>query len=65
VLIGVKIIWNFGLYKAWKDMTGHALVPYLEPQWSLIATLALIGGSMLYSWIRTRNAQDRPERPET
>jgi tellurite resistance protein TerC len=58
VLIGVKIIWNFGLYKAWKDMTGEALVPYLEPQWSLIATLALIGGSMLYSWIKTRNDGD-------
>jgi tellurite resistance protein TerC len=55
VLIGAKIIWNFGLYKAWKDMTGEALVPYLEPQWSLLATLVLIGGSMLYSWIKTRD----------
>jgi len=63
VLIGVKIIWNFGLYKAWQDMTGEALVPYLEPQWSLIATLGLIGGSMLYSWIKTRDARDRPEHP--
>jgi tellurite resistance protein TerC len=53
VLIGVKIVWNFGLYKAWKDATGAPLVPYLEPQWSLLATLALIGGSMLYSWVRT------------
>jgi tellurite resistance protein TerC len=58
VLIGVKILWNFGLYKGWKDMTGEALVPYLEPQWSLIATLALIGGSMLYSWMKTRDAKD-------
>jgi tellurite resistance protein TerC len=58
VLIGVKIVWNFGLYKAWKDMTGEALVPYLEPQWSLLATLALIGGSMLYSWMRTRDAKE-------
>ncbi|MCZ8086434.1 MAG: TerC family protein [Brevundimonas sp.] len=55
VLIGVKIIWNFGLYKAAKDLTGAPLVPYLEPQWSLVATLLLLGGSMLYSWIRTRN----------
>jgi tellurite resistance protein TerC len=36
-----------------KDATGTALVPYLEPQWSLIATVALIAGSMLYSWMRT------------
>ena len=64
VLIGVKIVWNFGLYKAWKDMTGEALVPYLEPQWSLVATLALIGGSMLYSWIRTRDARDPPAKSD-
>jgi tellurite resistance protein TerC len=49
VLIGAKIIWNFGLAKelGW--------VPYLEPQWSLIATLALLGGAILYSLYRTRN----------
>ena len=49
VLIGAKIIWNFGLSKelGW--------VPYLEPQWSLIATLALLGGAILYSLYRTRN----------
>ena len=60
VLIGVKIIWNFGLYKAWKDVTGEALVPYLEPQWSLLATLALIGGSMIYSWVKTHNVTYKP-----
>ncbi len=48
VLIGGKIIWNFGLSKE----LGWA--PYLEPQWSLIATLALIGGAILYSLYRTR-----------
>jgi tellurite resistance protein TerC len=48
VLIGVKIIWNFGLSKE----LGWA--PYLEPQWSLIATLALVGGAILYSLYRTR-----------
>ncbi|MBX3430885.1 MAG: TerC family protein [Hyphomonadaceae bacterium] len=50
VLIGAKIIWNFGLSKelGW--------LPYLEPQWALIATLALIGGSILYSLFRTRNS---------
>lgn len=32
-------------------MTGEALVPYLEPQWSLIAILGLIGGSMLHPWM--------------
>jgi tellurite resistance protein TerC len=48
VLIGVKIIWNFGLSKE----LGWA--PYIEPQWSLIATLALIGGAILYSLFRTR-----------
>jgi tellurite resistance protein TerC len=53
VLIGVKIIWNFGLYKAWKAEYGAPLVPYLEPHWSLIATLALIGGAMLYSIWKT------------
>jgi tellurite resistance protein TerC len=54
VLIGVKIIWNFGLYKAWKEATGEGLVPYLEPQWSLIATLTLLGGSIIYSLWKTR-----------
>ncbi|NUQ71138.1 MAG: hypothetical protein HUU17_09985 [Chthonomonadales bacterium] len=28
--------------------------PYLEPHWSLIATLTLIGGAILYSLFRTR-----------
>jgi len=48
VLIGVKIIWNFGLSKE----LGWA--PYLEPHWALIGTLSLIGGAILYSLIRTR-----------
>lgn len=50
VLIGVKIIWNFGLSKElhW--------VPYLEAQWSLLGTLALIGGAIVYSLFRTRKA---------
>lgn len=48
VLIGAKIIWNFGLYKELH------LVPYLEPQWSLIATLSLLGGAIGYSLWRTR-----------
>ncbi|MDX2234335.1 MAG: TerC family protein [Hyphomonadaceae bacterium] len=50
VLIGLKIIWNFGLYKELH------LVPYLEAHWSLIATLVLLGGSMLYSLWRTRTS---------
>ena len=43
VLIGVKIIWNFGLSKelGW--------LPYLEPHWALMGTLGLIGGAILYS----------------
>ena len=49
VLIGGKIIWNFGLSKE----LGWA--PYLEPHWSLIGTLALLGGAILYSLYRTRN----------
>ncbi len=49
VLIGAKIIWNFLLHKELK------LVPYLEPQWSLIATLVLLGGSIVYSVWRTRH----------
>lgn len=48
VLIGGKIIWNFGLSKELH------LVPYLEPHWSLMATLCLIGGAILYSLYRTR-----------
>jgi tellurite resistance protein TerC len=48
VLIGVKIIWNFGLSK------GLDLVPYMEPHWSLIATLALLGGAIGYSLWKTR-----------
>jgi tellurite resistance protein TerC len=49
VLIGIKIIWNFGLSKELK------LVPYMEPHWSLFGTLALLGGSIAYSLWRTRN----------
>ena len=49
VLIGVKIIWNFGLSKE----LGWA--PYLEPHWALLGTLTLIGGAILYSLYRTRN----------
>jgi tellurite resistance protein TerC len=48
VLIGVKIIWNFGLYKELH------VVPYLEAHWSLIGTLSLLGGSILYSLWATR-----------
>ena len=45
VLIGVKIIWNFGLSKE----LGWA--PYLEPHWALMGTLALIGGQVVLSSI--------------
>jgi len=48
VLIGGKIIWNFLLHKELK------LVPYLEAHWSLIATLLLVGGSILASLWATR-----------
>lgn len=48
VLIGAKIIWNFGLSKE-LDM-----VPYLEPHWSLIGTLTLLGGSIAFSLWKTR-----------
>jgi tellurite resistance protein TerC len=48
VLIGFKIIWNFGLSK------GLGIAPYLEAHWSLLATLTLIGGAMIYSLYRTR-----------
>ncbi len=52
VLIGAKIIWNFGLSKelGW--------VPYLEPHWALIMTLGLLGGSIGYSLWRTREAPE-------
>lgn len=48
VLIGGKIIWNFGLSKElnW--------VPYLEPHWSLLATVALVGGAIVASLWATR-----------
>lgn len=54
VLIGVKIIWNFGLSKelGW--------LPYLEPHWALIATLSLIGGAILYSLYRARGVMRTP-----
>ncbi len=48
VLIGVKIIWNFGLHKELK------LVPYLEAHWSLATTIALLGGAILFSLWATR-----------
>jgi tellurite resistance protein TerC len=53
VLIGAKIIWNFGLSKELD------LVPYLEPHWSLLATVVLLGGAMLYSLHRTGRDHDR------
>ncbi len=57
VLIGGKIIWNFGLHKelGW--------VPYLEPHWSLLATLTLVGGSVLASLWTTRRGR-LPTLPE-
>ncbi len=48
VLIGGKIIWNFGLHKELH------LVPYLEAHWSLLATLVLVGGAILASLWKTR-----------
>ena len=48
ILIGGKIIWNFLLSKELK------LVPYLEAHWSLLATLLLVGGSILASLWSTR-----------
>jgi tellurite resistance protein TerC len=51
VLIGFKIIWNFGLHKELD------LVPYLEAHWSLLATLLLVGGSVLASLWKTRGAR--------
>jgi tellurite resistance protein TerC len=50
VLIGAKIIWNFGLSKE------LGLTPYLEPHWSLLMTLVLVGGAILYSLYRTRKS---------
>lgn len=58
ILIGVKIIWNFGLSKELD------LVPYLEAHWSLIATIALIGGAMIVSLFATRTrAEGAPATP--
>ncbi|HEY7798234.1 MAG TPA: TerC/Alx family metal homeostasis membrane protein [Hyphomonadaceae bacterium] len=48
ILIGGKIIWNFLLSKEMK------LVPYLEAHWSLLATLLLVGGSIIASLWTTR-----------
>ena len=53
VLIGVKIIWNFGLSKE----LGWA--PYLAPLWALVMTLGLLGGSIVYSLWRTREASQK------
>lgn len=48
ILIGAKIIWNFGLARE------LGLVPYIAPHWSLLATLALIGTAIIFSIFRTR-----------
>jgi tellurite resistance protein TerC len=53
LLIGGKIIWNFLLYKEMR------VVPYLEAHWSLIATLALVGGAIVASLWKTRAEQSR------
>ncbi len=53
VLIGGKIIWNFGLHKELH------LVPYLEAHWSLVATLVLVGGAILASLWKTRSRDPR------
>lgn len=47
VLIGAKIVWNFGI----SDYMG---LPHLEAVWSLIATLTLLIGSILFSLWATR-----------
>lgn len=47
VLIGLKIFWNFLLYKQLH------LVPYLEPQWSLMLTVLFLGGAILFSLWKT------------
>ncbi|MBY9065448.1 TerC family protein [Hyphomonas sp. WL0036] len=47
VLIGIKIFWNFLLYKEFH------LVPYLEAHWSLMLTVTLLGGSILFSLWKT------------
>ena len=54
VLIGLKIFWNFLLYKQLH------LVPYLEPQWSLMLTIAFLGGAILYSLWKTGAKEDAP-----
>jgi len=53
VLIGGKIIWNFGLHKELQ------LVPYLEAHWSLLATVVLVGGAILASLWKTRPSASR------
>lgn len=49
MLIGLKIFWNFGLskYLGW---------PHLEALWSLIATLTLLIGAIVFSLWATRKA---------
>ena len=54
VLIGGKIIWNFGL------SDGLGLVPHLEAMWSLIATLTLLIGAILFSLWATRKSGTDP-----
>lgn len=48
VLIGGKIVWNFGL------SDGLGLVPHLEALWSLIATVTLLIGAICFSLWATR-----------
>ena len=59
VLIGGKIIWNFLLHKELK------IVPYLEAHWSLIATVTLVGGSILASlWVTRARRTAAPLQPK-
>lgn len=51
ILIGCKIIWNFLLAKQLH------VAPYLEAHWSLLATVALVGGAILASLWKTRSSQ--------
>ena len=55
VLIGLKIFWNFLLHKEMH------VVPYLEAHWSLMLTVAFLGGAILFSLWKTASGEKAHE----
>jgi tellurite resistance protein TerC len=57
VLIGLKIFWNFGI----KDLGLDKSMGFekLDPVVALVATISILGGSILYSLWKTRGGKPK------